>query len=170
MHCFCDVQIVWRAVLFLGQKGRLWVPFRLLVVGVRIRIVNPIWWQKQFYKHLSLPFCPNFFFYYEMRSISKKHQSNALGSHTRSVSSQSLLAIHSRYDSDSSYGSGSGSGSKSVSNSDSCSGSSSHMRNGGRPSEMDGVPALSCSLKPRSDRGTVEPAMSTDDAPRAAAC
>ena len=88
---FCDVQFVWRAVLFLGQKGRLWVPFRLLVVGARIRILIPIRWKKLFYKHLSLPFCPNFFFYHQMRSISKKHQSNALGSHTRSVSSQSLL-------------------------------------------------------------------------------
>jgi len=54
---FCDVQIVWRAVLFLGQKGRLWVLFRLLVVGVRIRILIPILWKKQFYKHLSLPYC-----------------------------------------------------------------------------------------------------------------
>ena len=57
---FCDVQFVWRAVLFLGQKGRLWVPFRLLVVGARIRILIPIRWKKHFYKHLSLPFCPNF--------------------------------------------------------------------------------------------------------------
>ena len=33
---FCDVQIVWRAVLLLGQKGRLWVLFRLLVVGFMV--------------------------------------------------------------------------------------------------------------------------------------
>ena len=31
----CDAQIVWRAVLFFRQKDRPWVPFRLLVVGVR---------------------------------------------------------------------------------------------------------------------------------------
>ena len=43
------------------------------------------------YKHLSLPLCPNFFFYYQMRWMPKKYQSNALGSHTRSVSSHSLL-------------------------------------------------------------------------------
>ena len=88
---FCDVQFVWRAVLFLGQKGRLWVLFRLLVVGFRIRILIPIGWEKLFYKHLSLPFCPNLFFYHQMRSMSTKYQSNAFGSHTRSVSNQSLL-------------------------------------------------------------------------------
>ena len=76
---------------FGGHKGRLWVPFRLLVVGARIRILIPIGWKKLFYKHLSLPFCPNLFFYYQMRSMSTKYQSNAFGSHTRSVSSQSLL-------------------------------------------------------------------------------
>ena len=91
MHRFCDVQVVWRAALFLGQKGRLWVPFRLLVVGVRIRIVVPIRWKKLFYKHLSLPFCPNFSFYHQMRSMCTKCQSNAFGSHTRSVSSESSL-------------------------------------------------------------------------------
>ena len=47
---FCDVQIVWLAVLFLGQKGRGWVLFRSLVVRVRIRILIPIGWEKQFYK------------------------------------------------------------------------------------------------------------------------
>ena len=85
------MQFVWRAVLFLGQKGRLWVLFRLLVVGVRIRILIPIRWKKRFYKHLSLPFCPNFFFYYQIGSISKKHQLNAFGSRIRLDSSQSLL-------------------------------------------------------------------------------
>ena len=65
--------------------------FRLLVVGVRIMITIPIGWEKPFYKHLSLPFYPNFFFYYEMRSMSTKYQSNAFGLHTRSVSNQSLL-------------------------------------------------------------------------------
>ena len=83
---FCDVQIEGRAVLFLGQKGRLWVLFRLLVVGFRIRILIPIGWEKHFDKHLSLPFCPNLFFHHQMRLISKKPQSNAFGSHTRLVS------------------------------------------------------------------------------------
>ena len=70
---FCDVQFVWRAVLFLGQKGRLWVLFRLLVVGVRIRILIPIRWKKLFYKHLSLPFCPNSLFYTKMVRRSMKY-------------------------------------------------------------------------------------------------
>ena len=54
---------MWRAVLFLGQKGRLWVLFRLLSSST-MRM---------------------------MRSMSTKCQSNAFDSHTRSVSSQSLL-------------------------------------------------------------------------------